>query len=230
MTITKTLRRLFRFGQSPDFEPLSYWETRHQSHFGTLKAVGHRQLSDAENAEQYVIKKKRITNLIQRYVDDPRGKTLLDAGCGVGVMTSSYVDLGFGVLGVDFSDTAIRSAQASGIHAQFLVSPLDRLDLNRRFDVITIIDVLLHVVDDATWCATLSALNRHLKPTGVLVILDRFARPGETWSPHCHPRSLAEYTEALADFDLGIVARERFDLAQEGSTKDLIAIVRNGRA
>jgi SAM-dependent methyltransferase len=116
------------------------------------------------------------------------------------------------------------------LHAQFLVSPLDRLALNRRFDVITIIDVLLHVVDNDTWRATLSSLSRHLKPTGVFVILDSFAQPGETWSRHCHPRSLPEYTETLADLDLGIAARERFDLAQEGSTKDLIAVVRNGCA
>ncbi len=145
-------------------------------------------------------------------------------------MTSLYVELGYSVLGVDFSETAIRGAQANGIRAPFIVSPLDRLDLDRRFDVITIIDVLLHVVDYDTWRAILSALDRHLKPSGVLVILDRFSQPGETWVRHCHPRSLAEYTEALAHLDLSIDAQERFDLTFECSTKDLIAIVRNERA
>jgi len=46
-------------------------ETRHQSHFGTLQAVGYRQLSDAGNAEQYALKKERVTNLIRRYVATP---------------------------------------------------------------------------------------------------------------------------------------------------------------
>ena len=133
MSITKTIRRLFRTDRESIFVPSTYWEMRHQSHFGSLKAVGHRQLSDIANAEQYETKRRHIAGMIGRYVDDPRGKTLLDAGCGVGVLTPTYVGLGFDVLGVDFSETAVRSARSRGVRAEFLGEansgdhrPLDR--------------------------------------------------------------------------------------------------------
>lgn len=224
MTIAGSVRRLFHRGSGQVFDPQDYWEGRHRTHHGSLRAVGHRQLSDEANAEQYRIKESRIIGMIRRYVHEPCGRTLLDAGCGVGVLIPVYVKLGFAVVGVDFSDTAVRQAQASGVSAQFIVSSLAGLELGRRFDVITAIDVLLHIVAENEWADTLSSLSRHVKPGGVLIILDRFADRTEGWSNHCKPRSMDRYAATFADLGLRIVEHEQFNLEHEDAIKDLFAV------
>lgn len=219
------IRELLARRRSAKFDPRDYWESRHRTDYGTFKAVGHRQLPDEQNAEQYEVKKERIVEMIRRYVDEPRGRTLLDAGCGTGHLTATYVELGFGVVGVDFSETALQCARRTGVDAWLFVSPLSRLDFESRFDVITVVDVLLHVVDEREWRDALAALARHLDPDGVMIVLDCFARPGEKWNGHCRPRSLDTYRTALEALHLTIDAHERFELAHEGATKDLIAVV-----
>ena len=217
-------RRPFHRNGGQVFEPQVYWEDRHRTHQGSLRAVGHRQLSDEANAEQYRIKESRIIGMIRRQVPQPYGKTLLDAGCGVGVLIPAYVELGFSVVGVDFSDTAIGQAQVGGVSAQFVVSSLASLELGRRFDVITAIDVLLHIVADAEWADTLSSLSRHLKPGGALIILDRFADHTDGWSSHCRPRPKDRYAATFADLGLQIVEHEQFSLEHEDVLKDLFAV------
>lgn len=224
MTVAATFRQILKFHEEKGFAPRDYWEERHHAHLGSLKSVGHRMLTDEQNADQYALKRERITDLIGRCVGDGRGRSLLDAGCGIGMLTSAYIDLGFAVTGVDFSETAIREARATEVEADFVVSPLVLLDLGRRFDVITAIDVLLHVVNRREWSATIAALSRHLKPGGFLVVLDFFPDDDEGWPDHVRPRPLADYKAAFDRLNLRISEHEQFDLPYEDVTKDLIAV------
>ena len=229
MSIATAIGRWFRRPLSTEFDPYDYWEARHRQDFSSLRAVGHRALTDQANAEQYAVKRSRIVDTISRYVPDPQGRTLLDAGCGIGVLTPAYVELGFEVTGADFCATAIERAKAAGVKAGFIVTPLASLALRQRFDVIVVIDVLLHVVHDRAWRDTLAALSRHLKSSGVLVVVDWLADLPHDPQSHCRPRSLGQYRAALADHDLTIVEHLQFDLKHEGATKDLIVVRRNGK-
>ncbi len=224
MTVAGTLRRLLHLDDEKEFQARPYWEDRHDAHVGSLKSVGHRQLSDEENADQYALKRERITEMISRSVGGGYGKSLLDAGCGIGLLTSAYVDLGFDVTGVDFSETAVKEARATEVEAYFVVSPLVSLNLDSRFDVITAIDVLLHVVDRREWHATIAALSRHLKPGGLMIILDFFPDDGEGWPDHVRPRPLSNYKASFDRLNLRMIEHEQFDLPYEDVTKDLIAV------
>lgn len=208
-----------------------YWEHRHRRLRGSLRAVGHIQLDERANAEQYEVKRTHITQMIRRHVGPPDGRTLLDAGCGVGELTEAYVKMGFDVVGVDFSAGAIRQARLRGIDARFLVQPLERLNLGRTFDVVTVIDALLHVVDDAHWVAALGSIHRHLSPGGVLIILD-WLGDAEAAPPTAHvkPRPLGQYEKHLGEFGLILIDHERFTLAHEDSRKDLLVFRSDGTA
>jgi len=217
-------RRVLRRRGSRKFAPERYWETRHQTHQASLKAVGHVKLTDRQSAEQYEIKRSLLIAMIRRHCPETTGRSLLDAGCGIGLLTGAFVEQGFDVLGVDFSETAIERARAGGIGAKFLVSKLAGLNIEQQFDVITAVDVLLHVVDRREWHATLDAFRRHLKPEGVLIVLDWLDARVRRVQPHLRARSQRRYARALARAGLRIVEHERFRLEHEGSTKDLLAI------
>ncbi len=209
------------------FDPKEYWEERHRVFHGSHKAVGHTGISAEANAEQYELKQLLILDAIERHSRSRRGKTLLDAGCGIGLLTRRFAEAGFSVVGADFCATAIQRAKSDRIDAEFVVSPLSALQLDRHFDVVVVIDVLLHVVDEEVWTNTLSALARHLIEDGLLVIVDWFDDGAIDLGDHVHPRSIRQYASALSALDCSIIEHGQFRLEHENATKDLL-IARRG--
>ncbi|MCP4591206.1 MAG: class I SAM-dependent methyltransferase [bacterium] len=206
--------------------PAEYWEDRHRALRGSLRAVGHCQVTEDANAAQYALKRERILALIHEWVPDPAGRSLLDAGCGTGVMAETYAELGFRVVGVDFSPTAIHEAHKRGAGADFRAASLHTLDLNERFDVVVLADVLMHVTADEHARAMIAALARHLKPTGVLILLDRFLAHDPTPARHVRFRTRDWCFTALADAGLVAAQHQQLELDGEGVTKDLVAVRR----
>ena len=210
----------------PTFSARQYWEDRHGTLRGQLKAVGHVCLTEEANAQQYTVKVERLSHVLQDHVGPRRGATLLDAGCGIGALIPFYRELGFEVTGVDISPTAISEARARGIDALLLVARLDELRLGRRFDAVLAVDVLQHVTEDAEWLRTLASLERHLSSDGRLVILDCMSDFANS-AQHCRRRAQETYVAALESLDLLIIEHQQFRLEHEDSTKDLL-VARRG--
>lgn len=214
-----------RFFAKPAFSPQSYWESRHQKHSGSLSSVGHAQLSEAANAEQYAIKRVRIAAAIQRYVANPSACELLDAGCGVAALTKLYVELGFRVTGVDFSATAIEAARNLERNAIFVESSLEDLSLARSFDLACVIDVLQHLVNDTAASSAIAAIGRHVKRGGLAVVVDTMNDDGPS-AEHCRRRSLSWHEAEFRITGFEIIDRDRFLLPHENATKDLLVLQR----
>lgn len=99
------------------------------------------------------------------------GRTVLDAGCGSGVDTSLFADVGATVLAVDLSIEAANSVyrrlgNLPGVHV--VQGDLQRLPFaTDAFDYISCDQVLHHTPDTRT---SFRALARHLAPSGRLAI------------------------------------------------------------
>lgn len=202
------------------FDPRGYWEDRHHELVGKLSAVGHRCLTEEANAEQYALKLTHIREAILRHRPTTLGGTLLEAGCGTGCFTPHFVDLGFEVTAVDFSPSAVAQARMKAPTATFHVSALRDLDLGEKFDVVAIVDVLLHIVDDTEWHKTLGVLATYLKTGGVLILMDTLVDDPHD-APHCRHRPLDVYLQFFESMGIELVEHERFLLAQENAEKDL---------
>ncbi len=225
LSLSAPLARLIGLFGGERFCAHDYWEARHRSHRGKLSAVGHAQLSDSANAAQYETKRDHVTRAIGKHVSEPQGKTLLDAGCGIGLLTSAFVDLGFSVTGADVSRTGIAEAEAREGRVQFVVSSLERLALSQVFDVVVIVDVLLHVVEQDAWVESLGSLSRHVREGGILVVVDSMQRVDDGKPVHCNWRRLDDISETVLGFGLTLIDHVEFELSHEGSRKD-IAIFR----
>lgn len=206
------------------FQPQQYWESRHQRFRKSLQSVGHLQLSHKDNAKQYEVKRGHLLDVISRHIDKPAGLKLLDAGCGIGVFTRSFVGLGFDVTAVDLSTSAVKKARMVAPKARFIVSPLSTLQLDEGFDVVTAIDVLLHIVDDHSWRSALTSLVSHLHSNGKLLILDHLKSAPADHPPHVKTRSLAAYKAMFVNLGMRIIEHKKFQLEQEDSWKDLIVV------
>lgn len=110
------------------------------------------------------------------------GRSLLDIGCGAGLLCEPLARLGADVLGLDPAKEVIEAAR---LHAQEQSLAIDyRVGLveevaasGQRFDVVTALEVVEHTQDPAGFVASAAAC---VAPGGLL-ILSTIARTNRSW-------------------------------------------------
>jgi 2-polyprenyl-6-hydroxyphenyl methylase/3-demethylubiquinone-9 3-methyltransferase len=123
--------------------------------------------------ERYPLRLEEVRkHLIDLFPEGLEGKSVLDAGCGSGMVSIAFATLGCRVLGVDASDqcviNAINRSRQLGVAAVFERHDLTSLDLGgRSFDIIYCWGVLHHTTDARRGFDRLVA---HMAPSGKIVI------------------------------------------------------------
>jgi len=148
-----------------------------------------------------------------------RGKTVLDVGCGGGILAESMAGRGARVTGIDLSDAPLTVAQLhlveSGASVDYRKVAADELarELPQHFDVVTCMELLEHVPDPAGMvraCAELlksgghaffSTINRNPKSflfaiVGAEYVLNLLPRGTHTYARFIKPSELGAYARA----------------------------------
>jgi 2-polyprenyl-3-methyl-5-hydroxy-6-metoxy-1,4-benzoquinol methylase len=103
---------------------------------------------------------------LERLTGPPAGRPLLDVGCYTGVFVEIAGNHGWSAWGVEPSQWAVEQAQERGLRV--VQGILDTAALPEAgFDVVTMWDVIEHVVDPRN---TIEQAYRLLKPGGLVVI------------------------------------------------------------
>lgn len=125
----------------------------------------------------FVGRRRVLCDSIKRKV----GKTekILDIGCGTGINAKWLGELGKEVYGVEISDEAIEFAEKRTPNLKVIQGEFPNIEINDRFDLITLFDVLEHFEDDSDALKKIGAL---LNPGGYAV----FSVPAFSflWSEH----------------------------------------------
>ncbi|MEV6806077.1 class I SAM-dependent methyltransferase [Streptomyces sp. NPDC051132] len=96
----------------------------------------------------------------------PAGAHILELGSGVGRVTHPLLERGFTVTAVD--ESADMLARIRG--ARTIRSPIERLDLGERFDVVMLASFLVHAGDEEVRRGLLRTCARHVAPGGCVLI------------------------------------------------------------
>ncbi len=141
------------------------------------------------------------------------GKTVLDVGCGGGILSEALADTGATVTGIDLADKSLSVAKLhlleSGKQVEYRKVPVEALAAERpgHYDVVTCMEMLEHVPDPA---AVIAACAQLVKPGGHVFFstLNRnpksylFAIIGAEYVLNLLPRGTHDYAKFIKPSEL----------------------------
>jgi SAM-dependent methyltransferase len=140
-----------------------------------------------------------------------RLRSVLDVGSGTGFYVDRWRALGAeAVIASDLTAVAVERLRRRYPDAEVrqldAAAPVEE-DLDGRFDAISAIDVVFHVLDDAAYRQAFQNLARMLRPGGFLVFSEDFLRGPRRTRRHGVSRTRDEVHAAVAA--AGLVAERR---------------------
>ena len=155
------------------------------------------------------------------------GKTVLDVGCGGGILSDSMARKGAQVTGIDLSTKALRVAQLHALEAgtanvQYREVSAEALaaEAPASYDVVTCMEMLEHVPDPVS---VVRACSQLVKPGGWVFFstINRnpksflFAIVGAEYVLQMLPKGTHEYAKMIRPSELALYCREAdLELAQ----------------
>ena len=148
-----------------------------------------------------------------------KGKSLLDVGCGGGLLTEAMAWRGASVKGIDMGEAPLSVARLhqleSGLDIDYEKTTAEQLaaDSPGAFDVVTCLEMLEHVPDPS---AIVAACQKLVKPDGEVLFstINRnpksylFAIIGAEYILNLLPRGTHEYAKFIRPSELAGWARE----------------------
>lgn len=110
---------------------------------------------------------------IEQQAGDLGGKSILDVGCGGGILTESLASKGASVTGIDMAELSLEVARMhlheSGLDIDYRLSTVENYAEHNEacFDIVTCLEMLEHVPDPDS---VISAATRLLKPDGLMFL------------------------------------------------------------
>jgi SAM-dependent methyltransferase len=189
------------------YQPREFWDRRLAEHFD-LRGTGQPGLSEAYNRACYALRRAVLERVLRDQGFDPRGRRVLDVGCGTGFFTAYYLARGAQVTGWDIAPTSIERLQARHPEARFALVDVSEATPEGRYDLVNAFDVLYHVTDDARWERAVRTLAAAVEPGGWLLLTDTFPPAGAPLpeAEHNRMRPIERYRELLEPAGLEIRA------------------------
>ena len=177
------------------YQPREFWQDRLSRHFD-LRGTGETGLTLAYNLACYALRGDVLTRVLRDQGFDPRGKTVLDVGCGTGFFTAWYLERGATVTGVDIAPVSIETLRARHPQARFVLADVGEAPIDGRFALVNAMDVLYHITDDARWEAAVRHLAAAVEDGGLLLVTDAFSEMNRL-ADHNRMRPLERYRALL---------------------------------
>jgi len=194
------------------FVEQEYWVKRHQDLEGDIRSVGNKSHSGRENEKGQERLRERLTAVLDATGMAKAGTSVLDFGCGIGLLGSLFVARHVTYIGIEISPVAVIQARKRCPEGEFHVADVTCYRSALRFDVVVASYVLVHLVDDDAWRSALWCIAAALKDDGRLLLVDDVPQDNRIQpARHVVNRSKREYMDALGEVGMSIICHTDAD-------------------
>ena len=132
-----------------NFDPQNYWEKRLAEN-PNLLGTGHRAFSLAYNQILYQAQIDCLDALLNKHEISVQNQTVLDVGSGTGFFVDYYLNKGARVIGLDLTEASVKFLKRNFPTCQFFQADVSekKLPVNRSVNLVSVISVFYHIVDD----------------------------------------------------------------------------------
>jgi len=158
------------------YNPEDFWERRYERF--DISSSGHIDLPHDYNIWLYKMKASKIAKAIHGEKEGVEDKNILELGCGTGAYLDLWKKLGLRtVTGVDISPSSANILNQKFSEWNFHchdISAASLLDIlgRKKYDVVTAIGVLVHIVDDEKMKWALENISNLVTNDGLVLISD----------------------------------------------------------
>ena len=194
---------------APGADSEGYWNERLSARF-SLAGVGWLGLSEPFNRWMYRVRRRVFIRAARPLVSAAPDPTALDVGAGTGFYTRLWIELGARPTASDLTTVAVE--RLSQLHPGMEVVKMDVtaeqgvLD-GRSFHLVSAMDVLFHILDDAAYERAIANLRSLVKPGGHLIISENRLRRAEQRGDRQVSRSAETIDRVLAEAGFTVVLR-----------------------
>lgn len=174
-----------------------------------LDDVGHRAFGVEYNAFLYRRREEVLGQTLPSLGIELEAAKVLEVGCGSGYWVKRWEELGVDdLVGFDLSSTQIdqlrtRFPDYRFVQGDITTAPRDQL-LERRFDILTLFDVLYHIVDDDKACRVLKTMASVMDDQSCLLVCDQIVGTDVSLRAHVKFRGRSTFQRLLGEAGLGI--------------------------
>lgn len=182
--------------------PEKYWKERHER-FGidNFRGVGNITLDDEENKKQYEKAKEIFLKVLTNFKINFDEIKVLDIGCGNGFYTSILKEKAItNYTGLDITDSLFGELKRIFPDYNFKKLDVSTEELNEKFDLIIMIDVAQHIVDEEKFIFALNNIRNSLTEKGIFIITPNIE--DENRAEHVIRRNIGHFKKIFNDFDM----------------------------
>jgi SAM-dependent methyltransferase len=193
-----------------EIDAKDYWESLHRKNYG-LTSVGYIGVGKPFNAWMYRVRRRVFRKTMQPFLPERNDLEILDIGSGTGFYLERWRELGFQkVSGSDVSEMAVERLRER--YPAFDIAQLDIGEdpaglTGRRFDIVSIVDVLFHITSERKYRQAFLNLAKLVKPGGILVFSENFVHQTGPREAQQVNRSIAEIGSLLENAGFEPLAR-----------------------
>jgi SAM-dependent methyltransferase len=194
--------------KTADFDPERYWSERLAKNY-TLGGVGWLGLGEEFNRWMYAVRRRVFRRAIHGRMRAADAR-VLDVGSGTGFYIELWQEFGVtDVAGSDLTGVAVERLQARfpGLRFERLDITAQHVDFTSRYDAVSAMDMLYHIVDDDGYRRAIRNLAELLIPGGLLLLTENLVHGETQRAEHQASRGLGEVERLLRSAGLEIESR-----------------------
>lgn len=193
----------FRYKKgSHDYDAEKYWRDRFSKYGMNIKGAGDEGDSKKNNIKRYERVKNVFKGILKNNIKSFADIKVLEIGVGSGSITDALKELGvLNYQGVDITSVLFDSLGKKYEKYKFSKLDVTSDNINDKYDLIVIIDVIEHIVDEQKFSFAINNIKNSLKNGGFLIIAPVVEKNHKSQFYERH-WALADIKNATGDFKI----------------------------